>query len=379
MKKFWWSVFMLAGVFFVFGGVVQAEITWMYVQHRVYENGNSLNRINFGFVDQYGEALTSPDAVSSAVLYDPNGNMTDMSSGMNFWTDNYISESWYDAGNSIWHYGNEWKYDSGFTYDLSDALIPGDYRLLVTGNGGQTYEYYCVFEEQVSLPVFSSNSFRVHKDAAGNLHWTWDIPNDLPNDSGISVRPVIEIYKNGNYWGYLTAKIPAHMGYMYIPQNIVQDFNSRGDEFRIRIQLRTNNNNNRTYSDYLPMSELTATPPALAGGYEITSDVWIKAVHNITGVGQITLRWQQGKTDISAAGDKTIWGYFYADPADFVYGSPANPEAFAKIYIATNGWVNIAFNHVSVDPIDVYSSKDGIDQSGTISIDTRVAAHPYNP
>ena len=46
-----------------------------------------------------------------------------------------------------------------------------------------------------------------------------------------------------------------------------------------------------------------------------------------------------------------VSGYFYADPADFAYGSVYNPEVFVKIYIDPNGWANIAFNHVTVDDV----------------------------
>ena len=70
----------------------------------------------------------------------------------------------------------------------------------------------------------------------------------------------------------------------------------------------------------------------------------------------VTLVWKMVGADITPSGDQVVSGYFYADPDDFAYGSVYNPEVFVKIYIAANGWANIAFNHVTVDPVTVYSA-----------------------
>lgn len=122
--------------------------------------------------------------------------------------------------------------------------------------------------------------------------------------------------------------------------------------------------------------------PIRDSGYGATKDLWIKAVLKPAWTSHVTLRWQKGGEDVSPAGATTVWGYLYADPADFPYGSESNPEVFVKIYKAENGWQNIAFNHVTVDDVDVFSalSYDGkVDQQGTISIKNRIAPHPYDP
>ena len=115
------------------------------------------------------------------------------------------------------------------------------------------------------------------------------------------------------------------------------------------------------------------------GGYDVTAGLWAKAVLKPAS-GDVTLVWQMVGAAITPSGAQVISGYFYADPEDFSYGSPFNPEVFVKIYIDPGGWCNIAFNHVTVDPVSVYSAHQygGMaDQSGTISLSARLSEHTY--
>lgn len=115
-------------------------------------------------------------------------------------------------------------------------------------------------------------------------------------------------------------------------------------------------------------------------GHDLTSSLWAKAVLEVPGA-PVALIWKMVGADITPSGDQVISGYFYADPADFAYGSVYNPELFVKIYIAANGWCNMAFNHVTVDPVTVYSAH-GVagtsQQSGTATLTNRLVEHPYN-
>ncbi len=119
---------------------------------------------------------------------------------------------------------------------------------------------------------------------------------------------------------------------------------------------------------------------AAQDGDDLTSSLWAKAVLEVPG-SPVTLVWKMVGTDITPSGDQVISGYFYADPDDFAYGSSYNPELFVKIYIATNGWCNIAFNHVTVDPVTVYSAHDyagTAHQTGTATLTNRLVEHQYN-
>ena len=113
------------------------------------------------------------------------------------------------------------------------------------------------------------------------------------------------------------------------------------------------------------------------GGYDITSELWAKAVLEVAD-NPITLRWKMVGADITPSGDQVVSGYFYADPGDFSYGSQYNPEVFVKIYIAANGWCNMAFNHVTVDDVSVYSMSGGESQSSTATLNTRLVEHQYS-
>lgn len=115
------------------------------------------------------------------------------------------------------------------------------------------------------------------------------------------------------------------------------------------------------------------------GGYSVFSDLWLKSVLR-TSAGSFTLVWKEVGRDTTPTGDNVVSGYFYADPAQFAYGSQYNPEIFVKIYVASNGWANIAFNHVTVDPVDVYSAHryNGTAQkSGSVTLSSRLEEHSY--
>ena len=118
---------------------------------------------------------------------------------------------------------------------------------------------------------------------------------------------------------------------------------------------------------------------SIDGGYHITSELWARAVLQVPG-SPVTLIWKMVGADITPSGDQVISGYFYADPDDFAYGSVYNPEVFVKVYIAANGWANVAFNHVTVDGVDISSAHNfsGIAvQSGTATLDSRLVEHQY--
>jgi hypothetical protein len=121
------------------------------------------------------------------------------------------------------------------------------------------------------------------------------------------------------------------------------------------------------------------TTQADDGGYTLAGDLWIKAVFQ-TPVGPVTLKWLEMGTDTTPTGDTVVSGYLYADPGDFAFGSMYNAEAFVKVYIASDGWANIVFNHVTVDDIDVYSAHgyDGAaQQSSTITLEAVKTDHTY--
>lgn len=115
-------------------------------------------------------------------------------------------------------------------------------------------------------------------------------------------------------------------------------------------------------------------------GYSVTSELWAKAVFKTPG-GDVTLVWSEVGSDTTPSGARVVSGYFYADPNDYAYGSQYNPEVFVKIYIDPSGWCNMAFNHVTVDNVVVYSAHNysgSANQTGTAALTNRLVEHQYN-
>ena len=124
----------------------------------------------------------------------------------------------------------------------------------------------------------------------------------------------------------------------------------------------------------------TAAAAAQDGGYNVTSELWAKAVLQVATT-PVTLVWKEVGSDTTATGARVVSGYFYADPNDFAYGSQYNPELFVKIYIDPSGWCNMAFNHVTVDPVVVSSALNysgAAQKTGTATTASRLLEHSYS-
>jgi len=158
---------------------------------------------------------------------------------------------YFDPKNSQWRYNPDWRFDSWFSSDILEPLISGIYRLKVATLGGKTTERIYKFNRRIGLPIVDSRSVELHWDQHGNLIWTWDIPLDLGNmsfNSRTRAKAVIDIYRKDQYVAYFSVTIPAQMGFVFIPHDVVQKLNQKGDRFEFKIRLETRDKNNRTYS-----------------------------------------------------------------------------------------------------------------------------------
>jgi hypothetical protein len=226
-----------------------AEIACMYVQHRAYGEGKSLNRLGFGLIDDQLHYLTSDSAVSEVNLFNSQGKEVKIAPHR-FGTVNEIYGS-YDSKNSQWRYSKNWQFDSWFSVDILEELIPGKYRLSVKTADGKTTERAYAFNRRIDLPFVDQKSIRVEQDLHGNLIWTWDVPEDmgfLAQKTKTRARAAIEIYKNDKNVAYFSIILPSHMGYVFIPDQVVQLINEKGDRFELKISLETRDKNNRAYS-----------------------------------------------------------------------------------------------------------------------------------
>ena len=72
----------------------------------------------------------------------------------------------------------------------------------------------------------------------------------------MQARAAIDIYKDKKNVGYFSNILPVHLGYVVIPQDVVQSMNQKGNRFELKIQIETKDKNNRTYSKALILNEM---------------------------------------------------------------------------------------------------------------------------
>jgi hypothetical protein len=225
------------------------EVAWMHVQQRHYGDGRNINRLSFGLIDDQGNYLVDDSRVTKVMLYDPSGKSVDLSPHK-FGSLEEIA-GFFDPKNSRWRYSPDWRFDSWFGSDILEPLISGIYRLKVATVDGKVTERTYKFNRRIGLPMVDSRTNQLRWDRHGNLIWTWDIPLDLGYlslDTRTSAKAAIDIYRSDQNVAYLSVTIPSQMGFVFIPHEIVQKLNQKGDRFEFKIKLETRDKNNRTYA-----------------------------------------------------------------------------------------------------------------------------------
>ena len=255
MKKI--LFFILCILFYTTGSVLAVEISWMQVQHRDYGNGKALNRLGFGLIDDRGNYLTDNLNVKEVKLYNPDKKELKLAP---FIFDS-IEEIFgtYDSKNSQWIYSTVWQFDSWFNAEIMDPLNPGIYWLKVTTTDEKVTERTFAFNRRTALPIIDSDSFQIQADHNGNLIWTWKIPLELGQlalNHKTRARASIDIYKNEMIVGYFSIILPSHLAYVFIPFDVAQTINQRGDRFELKVQIETRDKNNRTYSKPLIINKM---------------------------------------------------------------------------------------------------------------------------
>ena len=243
--------------FYVTGNARSAEISWMHVQHREYGNGNSLNQLGFGLVDDRGNYLTDNQNVKEVKLYDPDKKELTLAP-LNFDSVEEIFGT-YDSKNSQWLFSKVWQLDRWFKTEIMESLNPGLYWLKVTTTDGKVAERAFAFNRRIVLPIIDSNSIQLQPDFNGNLIWTWKLPMELGQlalNHKTRARASIEIYKNEKNVGYFSIILPVHLAFIFIPADVAQTINQKGDRFEFKVQIETKDKNSRTYSKPLVINKM---------------------------------------------------------------------------------------------------------------------------
>ena len=239
------------------GNALAVEISWMHVQHREYGQRKSFNRLGFGLIDDQGDYIVNGKNIIGIKLFNTDKKEVKLSR-VKFDSVEEVSGA-YDYKSSQWFYTKDWQFESWFSARIDDSLTPGIYRLEINTADGKSAQRTFIFHNRVSLPIVDSESFNIDIDQAGNLIWSWRIPVELGQlsiDHKMRARAAIDIFKNEKPVGYFFIILPAHMGYVFIPRDMIQSMGQKGNQFEMKIFLETRDKNNRTYSNPLIVDEL---------------------------------------------------------------------------------------------------------------------------
>jgi hypothetical protein len=233
----------------------------VYIQYRHNEDGSEYNRLYFEIKDDSGNWISDGNLVTDVKLFDQNDNPVNLSQGRFQELLDLISGS-FNTGSAQWVFDSSYP-SSGFHYNISDPLIPGTYLLVVSISGGQMLAKEYTFNQQVdSFPYFSSKTFEIYHDSSGNVYWNWDIPEAVAQTAeshATSVRAFVDVFDGDQETAILWPTVPTHMGSLFIPYTVVQELASKGDTFSFIVSFRTNDNQNRSYSKAVTVTDMLTT------------------------------------------------------------------------------------------------------------------------
>ncbi len=230
----------------------QVEIGFMHVQRRKIEDGREFNRLGFSMRLLYG-GYPENNILTDVKLYDPNNNEVVLfNPGFQYYKTGYGR---YDETTEEWLYPNLFD-ENYYRYEIqTNDLVSGTYCLRVTDIYGAIHEKYYPFNSQLDLPIISAGTFSWYSDESRNFVLKWAVPDlsgfDPPPNT--SVRAIIRIFNDQTFIGDFGMKVPTGLGYLPLPRDVLQMLQSFGNRLEFMVQLRTNDNNNRTYSNRIPL------------------------------------------------------------------------------------------------------------------------------
>lgn len=268
----------------------------MFVQHRVEPPVNGVpveyNFFYFELPDGSGTntSLTDPSQVVSFTLTDPNNVEVPVTiNDMTFDTYSELAGR-YNAGSGTWEWWDQnVATNSGWSTHVNGGpfgtfithgefychlpstyvVVPGTYKLHVEMSNAQPFDLtYKVNSAQIALPMMKSSSIKVayHSNPLDAVA-TWSAPSvdlvrqnpDLSTSARAQVKFVQKtIVKNKPQYttlGELTITVPINMGMVYVPSSIMDtvhtSFGDKVDHVEMRLQTRTNDNNNRAQTKWI--------------------------------------------------------------------------------------------------------------------------------
>jgi hypothetical protein len=252
------NVILLVTVFLVLGFACQAAAEYFlsvfWVQHRKFENGDDFSRLLIQFKDGAGNWVTD-DILASASLKDPAGSDVPILE-LSHYIDTVLSGN-YDWKQGRWYYPAAFGVDAGYTGKVSEPLKPGKYVLEAVDKDQKKYTGEFYINGIVKLPLISSKTIKPSFDKDGNLICQWAVPWVLGQknpDWDTFTQAVINIYDGQTLTGVMYVRVPTYMGRLFVPSSVLDLLRAKGSSFEISVNLRTNDNNNRIYSNRIPLT-----------------------------------------------------------------------------------------------------------------------------
>ena len=264
--------------------VFSNELEWWFVQHRVNQNGGDYNAAHFAMKDDSGDYILE-DIVNSIALYDPDGIQIQLTTA-EFGFAYEVLNGKYDANNGFWSFDDAYSSNSFYSVKFGGTLKSGEYHLSVTDNSSQTYDAYWTFNALVNLPIISSDTFCAFKYDDGSLMWKWNVPTSImyQNSISTSVRTWIDVYTNGELVKEIHIKVPTHMGWAIVPNTLLQGIEGPNNVLKIGVNVRTNDNNNRSYSNDINWELANSCGCDIDGDQKIGIKEAINALQIVAGV-----------------------------------------------------------------------------------------------
>ena len=153
---------------------------------------------------------------------------------------------------------------SGFEAIIKDPLIEGTYDLVVTTDEGPPLGAKISFDQKVELPFVSYRTFQIHPDPSGNIYWMWDISEellDIANNDNTCVAASVFAGDDDQFEFLLHVKVPTYMGFIFIPNSVVQQIPGNASEYSYKIWVRTSDGTNRAVSDPIIVNDPLTTIP----------------------------------------------------------------------------------------------------------------------
>ena len=230
------------------------------VRYYKYEDGNTKNKLRFVVLDDQGDLINDGAIVTDVELYDPNQKLVDLETVTFTPPYEFLPGRFEFDTNQFLYFPSE--PDSAFGANILDPLIVGTYKLVVTTVEGKLPAEEITYNQKIELPFVSYRSFQIHPDPSGNIYWTWAISEELLDMAdSTSVAAMFWAYNNDEPEFLLWVRLPTYMGFVFIPNDVVQQIPSGASTYYYQIWVYGPNGRNRAMSEKLIVNDPLTTVP----------------------------------------------------------------------------------------------------------------------